>query len=109
MWQVWRALGWGRFIDILVRNIRFWRTSPYRLGRYCIVELLGRGGFGKTYLAEDIDKLNERCVVKQLAPKVQERGNYSVNCRSASGNRNAADLSSKYTGFRLTGALLSKC
>jgi urea transport system substrate-binding protein len=27
---------------------------------------LGRGGFGITYLAEDIDKLNERCVVKQL-------------------------------------------
>jgi formylglycine-generating enzyme required for sulfatase activity len=36
-------------------------------------------------------------------------GNYSVNCRSASRNRNAADLSSKYTGFRVAGALLSKC
>ena len=34
---------------------------------YKIIEPLGQGGFGKTYLAEDTDKLNELCVVKQLA------------------------------------------
>ena len=39
--------------------------------RYHPIKPLGRGGFGITYLAEDLDKLNERCVIKQLAPKVQ--------------------------------------
>lgn len=40
--------------------------------RYRIVNLLSdEGGFGRTYLAEDIDKLNDQCVVKQLAPRVQ--------------------------------------
>lgn len=34
--------------------------------RYRITAPLGRGGFARTYVAEDIDKLNERCVVKQL-------------------------------------------
>ncbi|MHC5860612.1 protein kinase domain-containing protein [Nostoc sp.] len=34
--------------------------------RYRIITPLGRGGFARTYIAEDIDKLNERCVVKQL-------------------------------------------
>ncbi|MCT7961418.1 serine/threonine protein kinase [Laspinema sp. D1] len=33
--------------------------------------LSNEGGFGRTYLAEDIDKLHEKCVIKQLAPQVQ--------------------------------------
>jgi serine/threonine protein kinase len=42
-------------------------------GHYQVIKLLSdEGGFGRTYLAEDIDKLNEQCVVKQLAPKIQE-------------------------------------
>ena len=40
--------------------------------RFRVIRVLSdEGGFGRAYLAEDIDKLNERCVIKQLAPKFQ--------------------------------------
>ncbi|WP_013325106.1 serine/threonine-protein kinase [Gloeothece verrucosa] len=39
--------------------------------RYRVIKPLGGGGFGRTYLIEDLDKLNELCVLKQLAPQVQ--------------------------------------
>jgi WD40 repeat protein len=38
--------------------------------RYQPIKPLGSGGFGQTYLAEDIDKLHELCVIKQFAPQV---------------------------------------
>ena len=33
--------------------------------------LSDEGGFGRTYLAEDLDRLNEKCVIKQLCPQKQ--------------------------------------
>lgn len=45
--------------------------------RYHPIKSIGAGGFGKTYLAEDIDKLNEKCVIKQFVR--QARGTYALN------------------------------
>ncbi|BAZ42199.1 protein kinase [Calothrix sp. NIES-4101] len=51
---------------------------PLLRGHYRVTKVLSdEGGFGRTYLAEDVDKLNEPCVVKQLAPKVQ--GTWALN------------------------------
>jgi serine/threonine protein kinase len=36
--------------------------------RYRILKPLGKGGFGKTFLAQDTDRLNSSCVVKQFCP-----------------------------------------
>ncbi|HBL11317.1 MAG TPA: serine/threonine protein kinase, partial [Cyanobacteria bacterium UBA11162] len=38
--------------------------------RYRIVRELGQGGFGRTYLAEDINRYNEKCLLKEFAPQV---------------------------------------
>ncbi len=40
-------------------------------GRYQAVQLLGQGGFGRTYLSLDEDRLQSRCVIKQFSPQVQ--------------------------------------
>jgi serine/threonine-protein kinase len=39
--------------------------------RYRIQRELGQGGFGRTYLAEDLHRFNELCVLKEFAPLVQ--------------------------------------
>jgi|AGSF01.1.fsa_nt_gi Uncharacterized conserved protein len=53
------------------------KLVPILRNRFRMIGFLGKGGFGRTYLAEDIDKLNQRCVVKQLAPNVQ--GTWAIN------------------------------
>ena len=39
--------------------------------RYRILRELGRGGFGRTYLAEDTNRYGEQCVLKEFSPVVQ--------------------------------------
>lgn len=42
-------------------------------GRFNIVRQIGQGGFGKTYLAEDLDNRKKHCVVKQLLYQGESR------------------------------------
>lgn len=39
--------------------------------RYRLVRELGAGGFGRTYLADDLHRFNEPCVLKEYAPQVE--------------------------------------
>lgn len=52
-------------------------VSPIPLGtllrqRYLIQEVLGQGGFGRTYLALDQERFNERCVIKEFSVPYQD-------------------------------------
>ncbi len=40
--------------------------------RYRIIQTLGQGGFGRTYLAEDQRRFNELCAIKELIPAVTD-------------------------------------
>lgn len=39
--------------------------------RYRVLHSLGHGGFSRTYLAEDINRFNEHCVLKEFAPQLK--------------------------------------
>jgi WD40 repeat protein/tRNA A-37 threonylcarbamoyl transferase component Bud32 len=47
------------------------KLTPALRGRYRITRLLGQGGFGRTFLAVDDDRLSARCVIKQFSPQVK--------------------------------------
>ncbi|NER29363.1 MAG: serine/threonine protein kinase [Symploca sp. SIO1C4] len=44
--------------------------------RYRIIRQLGHGAFGRTYVAQDLNRFNELCVLKEFAPEVQ--GTYAL-------------------------------
>jgi serine/threonine protein kinase len=41
--------------------------------RYKIIKTLGQGGFGRAYLAEDSNRYNEQCVLKEFAPSIERK------------------------------------
>jgi serine/threonine protein kinase, bacterial len=48
--------------------------------RYQILQPLSSGGFGETYLAEDLQMPSLRkCVIKQLKPLIQKSSSLSIN------------------------------
>ena len=51
--------------------------DPLLRGRYRPVKNIGRGGFGRTYLAIDTDRLDSPCVIKQFAPQTQGSKSFS--------------------------------
>lgn len=42
---------------------------PRLRDRYRVIHPIGQGGFGRTYLAIDDDRLNQKCVIKQFSPQ----------------------------------------
>jgi serine/threonine protein kinase len=40
--------------------------------RYLVRHILGQGGFGRTYLAQDAHRFNESCVLKEFAPQLHQ-------------------------------------
>ncbi len=43
-------------------------TGTVLQSRYRVLSILGQGGFGRTYLAEDQGRFNELCAIKELIP-----------------------------------------
>jgi len=47
-----------------------WLLWAYSRNALSHCEPVRQGGFGRTYLAEDLHRFNERCVLKEFAPKL---------------------------------------
>jgi serine/threonine protein kinase len=51
------------------------KLVPLLRNRYRIIKPIGNGGFSRTYLAEDTDRMNAACVVKQFSPSPHIQSN----------------------------------
>ena len=58
--------------------------------RYRVLSILGQGGFGRTYLAEDQGRFNERCALKEFIPNTN--GTYALDKSKELFQREAAIL-----------------
>jgi serine/threonine protein kinase len=58
--------------------------------RYRLVKILGQGGFGRTYLAEDQGRFNEPCALKEFIPN--QSGAYALDKSKELFQREAAIL-----------------
>jgi len=59
-------------------DTKFCATCGFKLvlkERYRAIKQIGEGGFGRTFLAIDEDKLNQICVIKQFLPQAQGTNN----------------------------------
>lgn len=55
----------------MTRSSALLRDGTVLNDRYRIIKQIGRGGFGRTYLAEDTQRYRELCVLKEFAPQVE--------------------------------------
>ncbi|WP_036481678.1 serine/threonine-protein kinase [Myxosarcina sp. GI1] len=55
----------------MTRSSALLRDGTILSDRYRIIKQIGRGGFGRTYLAEDTQRYRELCVLKEFAPQVE--------------------------------------
>lgn len=65
-------------------------TGTVLQNRYRLLSILGQGGFGRTYLAEDLGRFNERCALKEFIPS--QSGAYVLDKSKELFQREAAIL-----------------